>query len=89
MRPDSSVAGECAQIGEGGGKISFGFGELDHEVTLTTSVWGSLEDLRSVLEHARHGELIWDVEEFPLSQANSALGCLRRGEIRGRAVLRP
>ena len=81
--------GVIAQIGEGGGKISFGFGEIDHEVTLTTSLWGSLEDLRTVLEHARRGELRWDVEEFPLSQANSALERLRQGEIRGRAVLRP
>jgi propanol-preferring alcohol dehydrogenase len=30
-----------------------------------------------------------EVEVFPLEQANEALGRLRRGEIRGAAVLQP
>jgi alcohol dehydrogenase, propanol-preferring len=81
--------GIIVQIGEGGGKISFGFGKTGHEVTLTTSVWGSLSDLQAVLAHARRGELRWTTEEFPLDQANDALDRLRRGEVRGRAVLCP
>jgi alcohol dehydrogenase, propanol-preferring len=81
--------GIIAQIGEGGGKISFGFGQTGNEVTLTTSVWGSLGDLEAVLAHARKGELRWTTEEFPLDRVNEALDRLRRGQIRGRAVLCP
>lgn len=81
--------GIVVQIGEGGGRIPFGFGSTDHEVTLTTSVWGSFDDLRAVLDHARRGDLRWTVEEFALEHANMALEQLRLGRIRGRAVLRP
>jgi alcohol dehydrogenase, propanol-preferring len=75
-------------VGEAGGRVPFGFGAVDHEVCLTTSVWGSRADLEAVLELARAGRLTWEVEEFPLEQANTALDRLRR-EIAGRAVLRP
>lgn len=81
--------GIVVQVGEGGGRVPFGFGSTDHEVTLTTSVWGSLDDLRSVLDLARRGNLRWSVEEFALEDANTALERLRVGQIRGRAVLRP
>jgi propanol-preferring alcohol dehydrogenase len=76
-------------IGEAGGRVPFGFGAVDHEVTMTNSIWGSQADLAAVLELARAGRLQWEVEEFPLDQVNEALGRLRRGEIAGRAVLRP
>jgi alcohol dehydrogenase, propanol-preferring len=76
-------------VGEAGGRIPFGFGAAEHEVTITTSVWGSQGDLAAVLDLARAGRLQWEVEEFALADVNEALGRLRRGEIAGRAVLRP
>lgn len=76
-------------VGEAGGRLPFGFGAVDHEVHLTTSVWGSRTDLDAVLNFARTGRLRWEVEEFPLDAVNQALDRLRRGEIAGRAVLRP
>jgi alcohol dehydrogenase, propanol-preferring len=76
-------------VGEAGGTVPFGFGAVDHEVTMTTSIWGSQADLAAVLDLARAGRLQWEVEEFPLDQVNEALSRLRHGEIAGRAVLRP
>jgi alcohol dehydrogenase, propanol-preferring len=76
-------------VGEAGGRIPFGFGAVDHEITMTTSVWGSQADLAAVLDLARAGRLQWEVEEFSLANVNTALDRLRRGEIAGRAVLRP
>ena len=81
--------GLVMQIGEGGGRLPFGIGATEQEATFTTSIWGSLEDLRTVLELAHSGRIAWEVEEFPLEEANTALGRLRQGKIRGRAVLRP
>jgi len=81
--------GIVVQIGEGSGTIPFGLGLTDFEVTLTTSILGSLPDVRAVLDYARKGCLQWDVQEFPLSDANAALAKLRQGELLGRAVLRP
>ncbi len=81
--------GLVMQIGEGGGRLPFGIGAPEQEATFTTSIWGSLEDLRTVLEFAHNGRIPWEIEEFPLDEANTALGRLRQGKIRGRAVLRP
>ena len=81
--------GLVMQIGEGGGRLLFGIDATEHEATFTTSIWGSLEDLRAVLELARRRRIAWEVEEFPLEEANIALDRLREGKIRGRAVLRP
>jgi propanol-preferring alcohol dehydrogenase len=81
--------GLVVQIGEGGGSLPFGIDKTEHEATFTTSIWASLDDFRAVLELARSGRISWEVEEFPLSQANAALERLRHGQISGRAVLRP
>jgi len=76
-------------VGEVGGHLPFRFGAVPHEAHLTTTVWGSLGDLREVLDLARRGELDWQVEAMPLERANHALERLRRGEVAGRLVLVP
>ena len=76
-------------VGEAGGRLPFGFRAVPHEAHLTTTVWGSLGDLREVLDLARRGELDWQVEAMPLERANQALDRLRRGEVAGRLVLVP
>jgi propanol-preferring alcohol dehydrogenase len=81
--------GLVMQIGEGGGSLPFGIDKTENEATFTTSIWASLDDLRAVLELARNGRISWEVEEFPLEDANVALERLRQGDVSGRAVLRP
>jgi propanol-preferring alcohol dehydrogenase len=77
------------QVGAAGGSVPFGFGCGPDEATFTTSNWGTLAELRAVLELARRGEIQWDVEALPLAEVNTALARLRRGEVRGRLVLVP
>jgi len=81
--------GILVEVGEAGGSLPFGFGKTDFEVTLTSSVWGSLRDLRAVLSFARRGELQWTVEEAALEGVNEALDRLGHEHVAGRAVLRP
>jgi alcohol dehydrogenase, propanol-preferring len=81
--------GIVVQIGEAGGSVPFGLGVGPDEAVFTTVIWGSLEDLKAVLNCARRGALQWDVEALPLAEANSALKRLRQGEVRGRLVLVP
>jgi len=82
-------AGVVMVVGEAGGRIPFGFADVPYEVHLTSSVWGSYDDLRAVLGIAQRGDLTWDVEPLPLDQANEALSRLRNGEVAGRIVLTP
>ncbi|WP_125611545.1 alcohol dehydrogenase catalytic domain-containing protein [Specibacter cremeus] len=74
-------------VGLWGGRIPFGVGVLPSETVLTTSIWGSLADLRELLEFARNHPLQHSVETLPLSAAQQAHDRLRAGTITGRAVL--
>ena len=76
-------------VGEAGGSLPFGFESLRFEVGLTTSVLGSIAELREVVELARAGSLRWETEPVPLERANDALDRLARGDVRGRLVLVP
>lgn len=81
--------GTVVQIGEAGGRLPFGLGAVPHEAVFTTSIWGSMEDLKAVLDYALAGKLRWDVECLRLEDANAALERVRRGQVSGRLVLRP
>jgi len=76
-------------VGEGGGKLRFGFDASAVESWVTTSAWGSLEDLRQVVALAAGGDLTWDVELMPLADAAIAHERLAAGQVRGRIVLVP
>ncbi|MDQ7829411.1 MAG: alcohol dehydrogenase catalytic domain-containing protein [Armatimonadota bacterium] len=81
--------GIIVQVGAGGGRITVGFDTLPPEVHATTSVWGSLEELRTVVDLARRGAVTWHVEPMPLAEANQALRRVRQGRVLGRLVLVP
>lgn len=81
--------GILIQVGAAGGQVPFGFDRVPPEAHLTTSVWGSLQELREVVELARSGKLRWHVEALPLERANEALARVRRGAVLGRLVLVP
>lgn len=83
------TGGTIMLVGEAGGHLSYDFRALPFEATLTTSVWGSRDDLRAVIELAHRGELSWDVETLSLESANDALDRLRQGTVAGRLVLIP
>jgi alcohol dehydrogenase, propanol-preferring len=76
-------------VGLYGGRVPFGLGAVPHEAHLTTSIWGTNDELGELIalagrEHIRH-----TVETLPLSAANEAHDRLRRGDVAGRLVLVP
>ena len=79
--------GLISLVGEGGGTLPFSFESPAVEASVTTTAWGSLEDLRSVV--ARAPQLRWDVETMPLRDATAALDRLAAGHVSGRLVLVP
>ncbi len=76
-------------VGEAAGTISFGFEVAPLESWVTTTAWGSIGELREVVELAAAGALTWDVEVAPLEEAAIAHARLAGGEVRGRVVLVP
>ena len=76
-------------VGEGGGTIPFGFASPPVEAWLTTTAWGTANELREVVRLARRGSLHWDVETMPLEEAGAAHARLRSGDVEGRLVLVP
>jgi alcohol dehydrogenase, propanol-preferring len=81
--------GAILHVGAAGGRLIYGFNALAAEATLGTSILGSLDELRAVVEHARRGDVRWHVEVLPLERANEALERLRRGDVVQRLVLAP
>jgi propanol-preferring alcohol dehydrogenase len=74
-------------VGLWGGRIEFGVGVLPSEAVLTTSIWGSLDELKELLEFAQNHPLQHSIEPIPFEKAQHAHDLLRAGSINGRAVL--
>jgi alcohol dehydrogenase, propanol-preferring len=81
--------GVVVLVGEAGGTVPFGFGVLPDAVTLTSTILGSIPELREVVALAAAGGVEWLTEELPLARANEALDRLRAGDVEGRLVLVP
>ena len=95
---DATLAAAAAQlatggllmvVGRGSGTVSFGFDAPAVESWVTTSAWGSVDELREVVALAAAGALTWDVEALPLVEAATAHARLARGDVQGRLVLVP
>ncbi|HEY6533227.1 MAG TPA: NAD(P)-dependent alcohol dehydrogenase [Acidimicrobiales bacterium] len=76
-------------VGLLGGATPFSFFSQAPEATLTTSYWGSRNELAEVIALAQRGRLACHVERHPLDDVNSVFTRLAHGEIDGRAVLVP
>jgi propanol-preferring alcohol dehydrogenase len=76
-------------VGEGGGEVGFGFEHRAVEAWLTTTAWGSIDDLHDVVRLAAERQVTWDVETIPLEDAQSAHDRLRIDGAGGRIVLVP
>lgn len=83
------AAGRIVVVGIAGGALPVSFLGLPVEVEVTTSYWGSRNELADVVALAQHGKLHSPLTEYPLTEANAALDDLRRGKVAGRAVLIP
>lgn len=76
-------------VGLAGGTLPFSFMGLPSEAVVTTSNWGSRNELEEVLALARTGSLVSNIEQHPLSEINEVFERLATGQIAGRAVLVP
>jgi propanol-preferring alcohol dehydrogenase len=82
-----SPGGLISIVGEGGGALPVSFDSPAVEAAVTTTAWGSLDDLHAVVALAP--ELTWTTERTPLRDYAVALDRLARGDVQGRIVLVP
>ncbi|WP_260695506.1 NAD(P)-dependent alcohol dehydrogenase [Streptomyces sp. IB201691-2A2] len=84
------AGGELAVVGSGGGELTVRKpGALPPGVRISLPFWGTRPELEEVVALARKGAVRVETEEFALSSAPEAIGRLRSGHTRGRAVLVP
>lgn len=76
-------------VGLYGGAIDFGFGHVPHEARFMTSVWGSLDQMREMVELARREPLHSPIERIGLADVATAHDRLHRGDVAGRFVIVP
>lgn len=76
-------------VGLAGGSFPFSFFRFAAEAAITTSNWGTRNELEEVLALARSGRLVSAIERHPLSEINEVFERLATGQIPGRAVLVP
>jgi propanol-preferring alcohol dehydrogenase len=81
--------GRLVIVGLAGGTLPVTFLSLPFGASVSTSYWGTATELMDVVALARAGRIHVDVQRFPLAHAMDAYDQLRRGEIRGRAVVTP
>jgi len=93
--PSSSIAQLAIRATKPGGTIVIGvsatLGEFPFvlEKRIVGSLIGSRQDMKEVLNLAKTGKLKAVCESYQLEQANEVLLKLKKGEVRGRAVLVP
>ncbi|MFE3826860.1 NAD(P)-dependent alcohol dehydrogenase [Streptomyces sp. NPDC059092] len=82
--------GELSVVGSGGGRLTVSKpGALPPGCRLSLPFWGTRPELAEVVALARSGALHVETDRFALSAVAEAFGRLRRGQVRGRAVLVP
>ena len=81
--------GRLVIIGLAMGTLPVNFFAVPYGAEVATSYWGTTTELVELVALARAGKIHVDVETFTLDQAPEAYAKLRRGEIRGRAVIVP
>lgn len=84
-----AAEGRLVIIGLGLGTLPVNFFALPYGAQVATSYWGTVTELMELVALAGTGPLPLALERFPLDHALEAYQRLRRGEIRGRAVIVP
>jgi propanol-preferring alcohol dehydrogenase len=81
--------GDIEIVGIGGGSLSFAFGVVPLDATVSIPYWGTAVELLEVLELAQRGAIRAHVERFPLDRVEDAYARMREGSLTGRAVICP
>ena len=83
------MRGKLVLIGLAGGGYPVNFFSVPYGASVSTSYWGTATELMELVALAQQKKIRMDVTRFPLARALDAYDQLRRGEIRGRAVVTP
>lgn len=83
------LEGDLTIVGLGGGKYEYNMNGLPFGVRLTNPYWGSRTELMEVVGLARQKKIHIEIEKYSLDQALEVYDKLRKGQIKGRAVLIP
>jgi alcohol dehydrogenase, propanol-preferring len=76
-------------VGAAGGSIPYSMWATKFEVEVSTSIWGSITDLRDVIALAQNGLLEPRVATYPFDKIPDAFAALEGGTLEGRAVIVP
>ncbi len=88
----SQSIGRQAQVvvvGLAGGSVPYSFFTWPAEAILTSSNWGTRNELAEVVALAQSGAVSVTVERSPLAEINEVFSRLEQGQVNGRVVLVP
>lgn len=81
--------GDLTIVGLGGGKYEYNMNGLPFGVNMTNPYWGSRTELMEVIGLAIQKKIHIEIEKYSLDDAVEVYDKLRKGQIKGRAVLVP
>lgn len=81
--------GDLTIVGLGGGKYEYNMNVLPFGVSMTNPYWGSRTELMEVIGLALQKKIKIEIQKFKLDEAVEVYDKLRKGQIKGRAVLVP
>ncbi|REE04125.1 NAD(P)-dependent alcohol dehydrogenase [Citricoccus muralis] len=81
--------GRCTIVGIAGGSYDWSFFTAPYEVELTSTYWGTIEELYEVVDLFNAGQLEPMYTTYPMDRALEAYQALVDGKISGRAVVVP
>ena len=84
-----AVRGRVTVVGIANGTIPWSFFTVPYEVELTSTYWGTVEELYEVVDLYRAGRITPEVQVYSLDDAVDAYRALEAGELSGRAVVAP
>lgn len=83
------TGGMVLVAGFGQGRVPFGVGTQASEASISSTIMGSLQELKDLLAFSDEHPLSLHIENRPLSDAAYAHQKLREGKVKGRIVLDP
>ncbi|MFI2485315.1 NAD(P)-dependent alcohol dehydrogenase [Promicromonospora kroppenstedtii] len=81
--------GRLTVVGIAGGVTEWSFFTNPYEAEITNTYWGTVEELYEVVAMYRAGQIVPDVERYPLDRFDEAYRKLEAGQLSGRAVIVP
>lgn len=84
-----ALRGRVTVVGIANGTFEWNFYKVPYEVELTSTYWGTIEELHEVVDLYRAGQVTPEVEVYELDDALEAYRALEAGELSSRAVVAP